>query len=320
MLSYAIRQGMGQFRIINQAKPIEFYLKDPNFPDSLKQKLQFIQVVRTYAIDSLGLQDTDNYKTMFDQQGEEIMWVVTAAPEFRLEPYEWNFPILGSVPYKGFFEKEAAITLAKELKDEGYDVNIRNPGAWSTLGWFTDPILSGMLDREAGDLASLIIHEMSHATIFVKDSVEFNENLASFIGDRGAEKFLIDTYGIDSEPYKIFKGQDQDYVRVVDHMLRGAGALDQLYKSFDDQVPYEEKLRLKNNMIAEIVNALDTLSMSSYDNLTARLRENPPNNSYMMSFLLYQSQQYSFNQEFADRFNNDLKAYIRYLKTNFPLL
>lgn len=320
MLSYGIKQGIGQFTIIHNAKPIETYLEDPEFPDSLKQKLRFIEKVRIYAIDSLGLYDSDNYKTLYDQKGEEIMWVVTASEAFRLKPKEWSFPILGNVPYKGFFDKEAAIALGKELKEEGYDVNIRNPGAWSTLGWFTDPILSGMLDHEEGDLASLIIHEMSHATIFVKDSVEFNENLATFIGDRGAERFLISTYGKESEVYKIFIGQDQDYIRVVDHMLRGASALDTLYHSFDDRLLDGEKLRLKNEKIAEIVTTLDTLSLSTYDNLTARFKKQLPNNAYFMSYLLYQSQQYSFNKEFEEEFGSNLITYIQYLRNRFPSL
>ena len=320
MLSYAIKQGIGQFTIINEAKPIEFYLQDPDFSDSLKQKLKFIEQVRSYAIDSLGLHDSDNYKTLYDQKGEEIMWVVTASKKFQLKPKEWSFPILGSVPYKGFFDKDAAITLGRELTAEGYDVSIRNPGAWSTLGWFTDPILSGMLDREDGDLASLIIHEMSHATIFVKDSVEFNENLASFIGDRGAERFLTTTYGTDSEVYKIFMGQDQDYIAVVDHMLRGAGQLDKLYQSFDPAFTDEKKLKLKNEKITEIVTSLDTLSLSMYNNLTAKFNVTLPNNAYFMSYLLYQSQQYSFHQEFEEKFDKNLIAYIEYLRNRFPSL
>lgn len=320
LLSYAIKQGIGQYKIIAAAKPIEQYLSDPDFPDSLKQKLQFIQQVRAYAIDSLGLEDSENYKTLFDQKGEEIMWVVTAAEPFQLKPKEWSFPILGSVPYKGFFDKDAAMALGKELKEEGYDVNIRNPGAWSTLGWFTDPILSGMLDRSEGDLASLIIHEMSHATIFVKDSVEFNENLASFIGDRGAEQFLISTYGINSEVYKIFKGQDQDYIRVVNHMLRGAKALEQLYGTFTEHFSFEEKVNLKDEKIDEIVTTLDTLSLSTYDNLTEKLKASLPNNAFFMSYLLYQSQQYSFNEEFEEVFKRDLKRYIAYLRSRHPSL
>src|SRR5688572_21409953 len=196
LLLYGIRQGRGQLNIVWNARPVDEFMKDPAFPDSLKARLRLIDEVRRYAIDSLGLKDTENYKTLYDQKGEEIMWVVTACEPFRLKAKEWDFPVLGSVPYKGFFNKKLALQLREELQREGWDVSIRNPGGWSTLGWFTDPILSKMLERSEGDLANLIIHEMSHSTIFVKDSVDFNENLSTFIGDRGAEKFLAYKYGV----------------------------------------------------------------------------------------------------------------------------
>src|SRR5688572_4066843 len=237
LVSYAARQGYGQFTIIWNARPVEEFLSDPAFPDSLKARLNFIAEVRRYSVDSLGLKDTENYKTMFDQNGKEIMWVVMACEKFRLKPKEWEFPIVGAVPYKGFFDEKRASDLKQELEKEGWDVVVRNPGGWSTLGWFTDPILSKMLSRSEGDLANLIIHEMSHATIFVKDSVDFNENLATFIGDRGTEKFLIYKYGRESKEYTTYIDEDKDYLKYVDHMLRGAHLLDSLYSSMKDDDP-----------------------------------------------------------------------------------
>jgi hypothetical protein len=115
-------------------------------------------------------------------------------------------------------------------------------------------------------------------------------------------------------------GQDKDYVVVVDHMLRGANELDKLYNSFEESYPAEKKLELKNEKITEIVNTLDTLSLSTYDNLTAKFKKTLPNNAYFMSYVLYQSQQYSFNQEFDEKFGNDLIAYIQYLQNRFPSL
>ncbi|HEY5919207.1 MAG TPA: aminopeptidase, partial [Chryseolinea sp.] len=134
LLSYAVRQGYGQFRIIWNARPVEEFLTDPEFPDSLKARLNFIAEVRRYSVDSLGLKDTENYKTMFDQNGKEIMWVVMACEKFRLKPKEWEFPIVGAVPYKGFFDEKRASDLKQELEKEGWDVVVRNPGGWSTLG------------------------------------------------------------------------------------------------------------------------------------------------------------------------------------------
>src|SRR5688572_8846129 len=237
LVSYGVRQGYGQLNIVWSARPVEKFLADPSFPDSLKSQLRLIDEVRKFAIDSLGLKDTENYKTLYDQKGEEIMWVVLACEPFQLKPKEWRFPVIGSVPYKGFFNRDRAVSLKRELEAEGYDVIIRNPGGWSTLGWFTDPILSKMLSRSEGDLANLIIHEMSHATIFVKDSIDFNENLATFIGDRGAEQFLIHKYGISSKEYTTYIQEDRDYLKYVDHMLHGAQTLDSVYQTMKDDDP-----------------------------------------------------------------------------------
>ena len=243
LVVYGIRQGYGQVKIVWQAKPIEEFLNDPQFPDSLKQKLLLIQEVRQYAIDSLGLEDTENYKTLFDQKGEELMWVVQACDPFALKPKMWDFPVVGSVPYKGFFSKQKALDERARLEKEDYDISIRNPGGWSTLGWFTDPILSGMLKRDDGDLASLIIHEMVHATIFVKDDVNFNENLASFVGDTASYYFLASKFGRDSNQFLEYLHDDQDYRSYSRHILRGTQQLDSLYQTMKE----EEEWKVKTN-------------------------------------------------------------------------
>jgi predicted aminopeptidase len=320
LVSYGFKQAQGQLHIVWNAKPVEVFLNDPAFPDSLKEKLRLIEEVRRYAIDSLGLKDTKNYKTLYDQKGEEIMWVVTACEPFKLKPKEWNFPILGSVPYKGFFEKDKAVQLKADLEKEGLDVSIRNPGGWSTLGWFTDPILSKMLERSEGDLANLIIHEMSHATIFIKDSIDFNENLSSFIGDRGAEKFLISKYGVASSRYLAYLGEDADYLRYVDHMLLGASVLDSLYNAMKENDPFDQKLRLKKNVIRKIVSSLDTLTLSTNQKPSRRFNDKLPNNAYFMNFRRYQSKQDFFWQVYNNRFHADLKAYIHYLSNKHPFL
>lgn len=320
LLIYGIRQGKGQLNIIWNARPVEEFMEDPAFPDSLKRKLALITEVRRFAIDSLGLKDTRNYKTLYDQKGEEIMWVVTASEPFRLKAKEWDFPVLGSVPYKGFFNKQLALDLREELVKEGWDVSIRNPGGWSTLGWFTDPILSKMLERSEGDLANLIIHEMSHATIFVKDSIDFNENLATFIGDRGAEKFLASRYGTGSKEYKLYFSEDEDYLKFADHMLRGSEKLDSLYQTMKEQQPIEEKKALKEKTIRQIVQSLDTLTLAVNTNPSARYSKILPNNAFFMNFRRYQAKQDMFWDEYRDVFHEDLKQYIEHLSKKYPFL
>lgn len=320
LVAYGARQGKGQFTIIWNARPVEEVLVDPAFPDSLKSKLRLIERVRRYAIDSLGLKDTENYKTLYDQKGEEIMWVVTACEPFRFKPKEWKFPVLGAVPYKGFFNKEKAIALRDELEKEGWDTSIRNPGGWSTLGWFTDPILSNMLERSEGDLANLIIHEMVHATIFVKDSIDFNENLATFIGDRGAEKFLLSEYGRESSEYTTYIHEDYDFTRYNEHMLRGAVMLDSLYQAMKEDDPVDQKKKVKTEAIRKIVQSLDTLTLLLHHNPSERFKQRLPNNTYFMNTKRYQSKQDNFWKELNQQFGGNLRNYITHLSKKHPFL
>jgi len=199
LIGYGIAQGKGQFYILWNAQPIEEILNSPGIEDSIKQKLLIVNEIRIFAFDSLGLTPTKNYTTFFDQQGKEILWVVTACAPYKFEPKEWSFPIIGSFTYKGFFDVEKARKLSEKLSNEGYDVEISSVGGWSTLGWFKDPVLSNMLEGSVGSMSNTLIHELTHGTVFVPDSMTFNENLASFIGRKGAFKFLELTYGSRSQ-------------------------------------------------------------------------------------------------------------------------
>ncbi|MCU0418402.1 MAG: aminopeptidase [Cyclobacteriaceae bacterium] len=317
LITYGVRQGMGQWKIVSNAVPMDELLQDPAYPDSLKQKLLLVKAVRQYAIDSLGLRDTDNYQNVFDQQGQELLWVVTACEPFKLQPKLWKFPVVGAVPYKGFFEKERALNERKRLEAEGFDVSIRNPGGWSTLGWFNDPILSGMLQRREGDLANLIIHEMVHATIWVKDDAEFNENLATFIGDTAAYYFLRSRYGLASEPYQRYVNENADYRKFSAHMLRGSAGLDSLYQSLTDGMPFDEKKLAKERYIRQIIDAIDTLTLHYPPKSKARFQKQLPNNTYFMTFRTYQSKQDTLGRDFAVRFRGDLKAYVADWKARF---
>ncbi len=320
LISYGIAQGRGQLKIIMEARPVNEYIQDPAFPDSLKSKLKLIQKARQFAIDSLGLNDTDNYKTMYDQKGQELMWVVTACEPFRLKEKRWEFPVVGSVPYKGYFDRDKAIHERELLEKENWDVSIRNPGGWSTLGWFTDPILSGMLRRSDGDLASLIIHEMVHATIYVKDSSDFNENLASFIGDRGAEVFLARSFGDTSRQLREYIFEDTDYRKVADHMLRATQKLDSVYNTFLDSDPLELKKDKKTTFIQKIVDSFDTISFSDGKKRSNRFARRLPNNTYFMSFKTYESKHDTMKDEWTSSFRNDLRLMINHYKKEYPFL
>ncbi len=318
LVGYGIGQGIGQLKIVYGARAVNEVLKDPTFPDSLKQRLRLIKEIRRYAIDSLGLKDTENYTSVYDQKGKEIMWVVTASKPFQLEPKLWSFPILGSVPYKGYFDQSKAKVERDILLKEGWDTSIRNPGAWSTLGWFNDPILTGMLDDSDGGLASTIIHEMVHATIWITDNVDYNENLASFIADTAAFNFLAYKYGLHSEQYNTYRDSEYDYKKYSKHMLRGAKTLDSLYASFSHDLSESVKKEKKKEQIEKIVNSLDTLSLRRVKTPSKRFSKRLPNNAYFMGFRHYHSKLPVFRDEFEKLYHGNLRNYIKFLKTKHP--
>ena len=317
LLMYAVRQGLGQMTLIWHARPVEEVLNDPAVPDSIKYKLKLVDEIRQFAVDSLGLRHTRSYRKLYDQQGKEVLWVITACKPYELTEKRWKFPIVGEVPYKGFFNPVHADNERKMLTAEGWDVSVRNPGGWSTLGWFEDPLLSNMLFRSEGDLASLIIHEMVHATLYVKDDADLNENLASFIGDRGAELFLTSKYGKHSDKLRQYMEEDAEYRRLSEHMLRGYDKLDSLYKAMQ-AFPDEEKKILKQAAIRTIVQLSDTLKLKWLRNPAMVYTDSLPNNAYFMNFRRYQSKQDDFTTEWLNRFSGNLRAYIAYLKEKYP--
>ncbi len=319
LVHYGLVQARGQLSIIANTRSVEDVLQDPEVPDSIKQKLIFIQEVRQYAFDSLGINDSKNYTTFYDQRGMPSLWVVTAAEPFALKAREWRFPLLGGFPYKGFFDYEMAQAEARRLEEDSLDVHIGVVGGWSTLGWFRDPILSNMLSRKKGDLANLIIHELTHGTLFVKDSVEFNENLATFIGDEGAKRFLRSRYGEDSEDYSVYVQDKEDFEKYTDHILRGCDALESLYNGFESHLSHADRKSKKDELIEEIITNIDTIS---FHNPSRFIWSNisKPNNAFFMSYIRYRAKQGNFGKELVENFNDDLAMYMEHLKMKYPSL
>ena len=202
LVGYGWMQARGQLRILWNTKPVADVLADPAFPDSLKQNIRLISEIKRFAIDSLGLDKSGSYESFYDQQGKPILWVVTGAEPYRLVARQWHFPVIGTFSYKGFFEKDRADSTVSMLQKEGFDTRVGEVSAWSTLGFLDDPILSSFLDRPVGGLAELIIHELTHGTLFIKDNLDYNENLADFVGEYGALRFVAGKYGRTSTQYR----------------------------------------------------------------------------------------------------------------------
>lgn len=321
---YAYRQAKGQLKIIINTRPVSEVLSDKTFPDSLKNKIKLIQAIKQFAVDSLGLNPSENYTTFYDQHQKPILWVMTACEPFELKAKKWHFPIIGTFSYKGHFEKNIADNEILALKKEGFDTQLNEVSAWSTLGYLKDPILSSMLEKSEGRLAALIIHELTHGTLFVKNNLEFNENLADFVGDYGAIRFLESRYGKHSkelERYQFSKKYNDAYSQ---HLIRGAKSLDSLYQNFPIKLTIENKKTQKLGLIEQILNSTDTLLSGHFQKkLLSRKKwqlndNNLPNNAYFIGYLTYQSKQNQFKDEFKVKFNHDFNKYLKYLKQQYP--
>lgn len=321
-VTYGYMQASGQLQVLWHARPVTEVLADPAVPDSVKNRLRLVQDIRRFAIDSLGLNDTENYQTFFDQKGKPILWVLTAAERYRLKAVEWSFPVIGSFTYIGYFDHERGEREEAEMRAKGYDTELGEVAAWSTLGYFHDPILSGMLTRNDGRLASLIIHEMTHSTLFVKDNHEFNENLANFVGDYGAVRFLVSRHGAGSPKVKEFEQGKAFSEAYIQHLNGGCRQLDGLYAGFRPEQSNAVKDSLKSELIRRIVRSTDTLYRRfPYVKPSKRFRERKlPNNAFFVGFATYNRRRNQFEDEFRGRFGSDFRRYMSYLKTKHPSL
>jgi predicted aminopeptidase len=326
LVSYGWMQARGQLHILWNTQPVDDILADPAYPDSLKKKIELIREIKRFSVDSLGLEPSGSYESFYDQHGKPILWVITACEPYQLIARKWHFPIIGTFSYKGFFEKDRADTLVAELKKEGLDTRIGEVSAWSTLGFLNDPILSSFLDRSEGSLAELIIHELTHGTLFIKNNLEYNENLADFVGEYGALRFLAWKYGTNAGQYKNYLATKAFYERYDEHILHGTRLLDSLYHSFKPETPLVVKDSLKWKTIQQIVDSSDTLTDQQVRSAVRLVKKrrlsklNLPNNAYFIGYLTYRKQQNRFRQEFETRFGSNFRRYLTYLKETYPSL
>lgn len=325
LITYGLLQLNGQLEVMNNARPFEELKKDTNFADSLKAKIKIIEEARKFGMEKLGMNYSENYTKIYDQKGNDILWNVSASYPYKLEAYQWKFPIVGKFSYKGYFDLEKAKRERDRLKNEGeegvfFDTNIRSVSAWSTLGWFEDVLLSTNLERDEGDLVELILHELTHATLYIKDSVEFNENLASFVGEEGAKLFLEEKYGKNSKELNDYIFSLQDYKKYSDFMLFASTSLDSVYNSENFLIKSEKKKEIaKQNYLNLIKSKIDTVSFSN-PNWAKRFQERELNNTNFMSIRTYNSSQDTLKIIFEKDFNQDLKAFLKYFADKYPSL
>ncbi len=237
----------GQLQVMHRSQPIDAWLKKSTTPAELKQKLLQVKEIRQFASDVLSLPQNRSYTKYADIKRPYVVWNIFAAPEFSLQPYLWCYPIIGCQAYRGYFSKQPAIDFAAKIKSKGYDVSVGGVKAYSTLGWFDDPILNTFVNYSPTNLASLIFHELSHQIVYVKNDTVFNESFATMVENKGVEIWLKQKNQAD-ELLKYRQNQALEK-EVLSLIKRYKNELNQLYES---KVDNQKKRQIKLKIFAEL--------------------------------------------------------------------
>ena len=309
---YVLRQGSTMLGYLDSAVPLEKIAEAEGAAEEDRLFIEKIHDIRRFASMDLGLRANKNYTKYVELPRDYLAAVVSACAKDSFTRHEWWFPVTGRVPYKGFFNEEEARGEARALQKKDLDVWVRRVDAFSTLGWFSDPLYSYMKNYPVLRLADLIIHEQLHATVFFAGASEFNENLAAFVGSEGARLYMARRYGEDSEEYAAMKNQKADSASYISFLQGLAAELEALYKGPSSR---EEKLREKENVIeaakARFEENYDTLFKSDAFRGFIQL---PVNNAYLDLFRLYYAKD-SWLEDFYRRSGRDLKKFIAAAKT-----
>lgn len=244
---YVIRAGYEESKILLSRKKITTVIRDEKTSENDKQKLRLVLEAREFAKE-LGLNPKESFTKYSKINRDVLVWLIIAAPKTSLQPKTWWFPVVGSVPYKGFFEKESALKEFENLKKQNFDVYLRPSAAFSTLGWFNDPLLSTTLAFDKLSLANTVFHEITHNTVWIKDNASFNETFAHVIGSLASIEFFTKKEGIVSENAKRAKmllAEDLEFANFLKDLKLKLNAL---YSSDTDE---KQKLNLRNKIFAD---------------------------------------------------------------------
>ena len=281
---YLTRAGFEETRILTGREPISRVATDSSHPAEVRAAAGLVVDVRSHAI-RFGLDANETYTTYSDVKRDTLLLVLTASPANCLCPVTWRYPFVGRVPYRGYFDFEAGERAAREFADRGHDVHLRPSAAFSTLGWFNDPLLSTAITRDSVELAALVFHEIAHNTIWVRDATDFNESFAQWVGYQAARRFFL------------ARGDTALAIRAVDRW-HDERILGRYYARLVEQLDslYAERptgAALAAGRAAVEAWSRDTLASPFGQSLrtvsAARLAERPVNNAALIGVRLYRT-------------------------------
>ena len=285
---YVIKAGIAEAKILRARQPLHEVILDPETDERTKAKLTFVVEARQYAIEVLGLEVGDSYTSFTQLDKDTLALVLSAATRDRFASKTWWFPVVGRVPYKGYFDEGDALRDQQELEDDGFDTYLRPTAAFSTLGWFADPLLSTLLRRDEVDLVETVLHELSHAHLFVRGQVGFNESFATFVGRVGAIEFFCNRQGGGPDTVKCLRAQARwrDYQRFSTFIDGVVDGLQELYR--DSTLSYDRKLEQRQGLFEGHLEDFANRVQPSFEAMTFQsFLVTPLNNATLMARMRY---------------------------------
>jgi predicted aminopeptidase len=306
-LLYLSKLGWHQSSITFHRVPIQEILEDEKMDHEAKEKIHFVQEVKRYGEEKLGLTRTKSYSKYVEVK-DSVLHVITASEKDCLKLYHWDFPITGKVTYKSFFTREGVLREKKILEEKGYDTFVQQAGAYSTLGWLNDPIFSSMLRWNEATLSNLILHEMAHTTVYFKGQTDLNEQMATFIGNYGAIDFLVHKYGKGSQQVvEAVHNQEDDlfFSRWIDQ------ACQRLSDFYSKEISRDEKIRGREEVFCSLKEEFKKIPFKTecYGNFEKK----DLNNSVLLAYRRYIHRLENF-QVLYEYLGSDLRRMIQFFK------
>lgn len=302
---YVLSSGYYQAELMSMRVPNEQILAQGVASAGQEQRLRLVVEIKAYGKE-MGFSSTHNYDTTA-WSWDRAIYNVSACDPVSFTSKTWSFPIVGTVPYLGYFRPEDAERQKQQLLSEGLDVWVRTAGAYSTLGWFRDPLLPGMFLWDEPGLAETIFHELAHATLWVPGSVNFNESFASFLGEVAADQYLADRYGPQSEIRTDYQTLNEDYRIYQDVLHTLYKDLDTLYQTPEIRTP--DKLTQKEALFLTLPSRVEASNITHKDRFVAAARRGPWNNARLAQYRTYNTSHDQFARLLTKQ-NNNLSSFI----------
>ena len=309
-IGYYAQSVRGQLDIWRREKPIEAVIGDAVSPQPLRDTLALVLKAREFASAELGLPQNDSYRRYADVQRPYVVWNVFATPEFSIQPVQWCFVMAGCVNYRGYFSKADADAFAADAAAQGHDVYVGGVPAYSTLGWFADPVLNTFVHYPPVELARLIFHELSHQVVYVKDDTVFNESFAVAVEREGVRRWIA-RHGSakDSAAFEAGQRRRADFIALLQTYR------DRLASLYRQRIAPDAMRIAKHGIFDNLLRDYAALKQSwggfaGYDRWFAQ----PPNNALLASVALYTQKVPAFEAMLREQ-GNDLPRFFAAVKT-----